>query len=81
MIGVLSGIIWLGGFICLILVVIKMYQRKGLLHAILGFICSLYAFIWGWINADREGIKLIMLVWTPLFILGFILGWRGYLYR
>jgi hypothetical protein len=44
------------------------------LHGILGIICSLYTFIWGWIESGRLGIKNIMLAWTALLIGGIALG-------
>lgn len=63
----------LGSLICLILVVVKMYQTEGALKAILGFICGIYAFIWGWMNKDKVGQNL-MLAWTALIILAIVLG-------
>jgi hypothetical protein len=66
----------LGSLVCLIMVVIKMNQKEGLLKAILGFICGIYAFIWGWINSGLVG-KNIMLAWTALIILGIVAGVMG----
>ena len=57
-----------------ILVVVKMFQNEGALKGILGLICGLYAFIWGWMNANRLGIKNLMLAWTALLILAIILN-------
>jgi hypothetical protein len=65
-IGLLLG---LGCLICGIIVLIKLFQEKGILHGILGFICGLYTFIWGWMNATRLGIKNIMIIWTLLLLL------------
>jgi hypothetical protein len=59
------------------MVVIKMFQDAGPLHGILGLICGLYALIWGWINADRLGIKNIMMIWTLLIIVSLVLGFLG----
>lgn len=59
---------------CFIMVLIKLFQEKGVLHGILGLICALYTFIWGWMNVDRLGIRTIMLVWTAVFVLGIILN-------
>ncbi|HYP26315.1 MAG TPA: hypothetical protein VE262_06325 [Blastocatellia bacterium] len=64
-------------FVFTILVVVKLFQRKGVLHGILGIICGIYTFIWGWMNADREGIRPIMMAWTAVIILAFILGFLG----
>jgi hypothetical protein len=71
--GILFMLCWLGSLICLILVVVKMFQTEGPLKAILGFICSLYGFIWGWMNKDKVGQNL-MLIWTGLIILSIVLG-------
>lgn len=69
------------GYICAalaiipwIMVLIKLFENKGELHVILGVLCGLYPFIWGWMNAQKLGIKNIMLVWTGLLVLGIGLG-------
>ena len=77
MLGILGLVVWLGCIICLIMVVIKMFQDKGPLHGILGLICGLYAFIWGWMNADRMGIKNIMMIWSLLILVSLVLGFLG----
>jgi hypothetical protein len=58
----------LGMIVCWIIVLIKIFQNEGALKGILGFLCSLFAFIWGWMNASKYGIKNIMLIWTVLII-------------
>jgi hypothetical protein len=59
---------------CIIYVAIKMYQEKGILHALLGFFCcQLYPFIWGWIHASRLGIKDIMIFWSFIIVLSIVL--------
>ena len=45
-----------------------------MLHGILGLICGLYTFIWGWINANRLNIKNIMIIWTLLIIVSIIVN-------
>lgn len=60
----------LGSLVCFIIVLIKLFQQKGVLHGILGIICGLYTFIWGWIESARLNIKNIMLAWTALIIVG-----------
>lgn len=72
--GLLNIIVGLGSLVCFIMVLIKLFQSKGILHGILGILCALYTFIWGWLNADRLGIKNIMLIWTVLFVLGIVFG-------
>ena len=69
---VLSGLAGLASLICLIIVVIKLFQEKGVLHGILGILCGLYTFIWGWINAGRLNIKNVMIAWTIAVIVGIV---------
>jgi hypothetical protein len=73
----LATLISLAGLIPFILVLIKLFQEKGALHGILGLICGLYTFIWGWMNAERLGIKNLMLLWTALIIASFVLAYLG----
>ena len=75
--GILALLVLLGLIVCWILVVIKMFQNAGALHGILGILCSLYAFIWGWMNAGKLNLRNIMLAWTVLIILYLILGFAG----
>ena len=65
---ILMGLTGLAMFVCLIMVVVQLYKQKGIVHAILGFICGLYAFIWGWMNIKKEELKLKnwMYGWTAL---------------
>ncbi len=74
MIAILSLLVGLASFVCLILVLMKMYPEEGALKTILGFICGLYALIWGWQNADRLNLKPLMQIWTGLVILSIILN-------
>ena len=74
MLGMLGLLLWLGCLICFIIVLIKMFQDAGVLHGILGLICGLYAFIWGWMNATRLNIRNIMLIWSLLIILSIIVN-------
>jgi hypothetical protein len=62
--------------VCWIIVVIKMFQTAGAVQGILGIICSLWAFIWGWMNSDKVG-KNIMLIWTAALVLLMIVGATG----
>jgi len=58
----------LGSLICWIMVLIKMFKEAGPLHGILGIICGLYAFIWGWMKATELNLKNVMLAWTGCFL-------------
>ena len=71
----LLGILFnLGCLVCFIMVLIKLFQNEGALKGILGLICGLYTFIWGWINATRLNIKNIMMLWTLLIILAVVIN-------
>ena len=74
MLGILSLLVGLGCLICFIIVLIKLFQNEGALKGILGLICALYTFIWGWMNGDRLGIRNIMMIWTVLIIIQLILN-------
>lgn len=71
LLAMLVGLVNLGIFIY---VLIKLFSDKGVLHGILGFLCGLYTFIWGWQNADRFDIKTWMWVWTACILLGIVLN-------
>ena len=64
----------LGSIICWILVLIQMFKNAGAVHGIIGILCSLYAFIWGWMNAGKLGLRNLMLAWTLILILYIILA-------
>lgn len=64
----LAQLLVLASLIPFIIVLIKLFEEKGVLHGILGLICGLYPFIWGWMNATGLDIKNIMWLWTGLII-------------
>ncbi|MEI7844863.1 MAG: hypothetical protein WCK35_03570 [Chloroflexota bacterium] len=70
-----SILIWISG----IVVLIKLFQTEGLLKGILGLICMLYTFIWGWQNVKKEDLKLRtwMMVWTGAILVGIVLNVIG----
>ena len=77
MLGILAMLVGLGCLVCFIIVLIKLFQNEGALKGILGLICSLYTFIWGWMNASRFNIRNLMLIWTLLIVLGIICNVLG----
>jgi hypothetical protein len=77
MIQLLSALMSLGVLICFIFVLIKLFQTEGALQGIIGLICGLWTFIWGWMNAGKLGIKNIMMIWTLLIVLSIILNVVG----
>jgi hypothetical protein len=74
LLGLLSLAVSLANLVCFVMVVIKLFQAKGVLHGILGIICSIYTFIWGWMNVDKNNNKNVMLGWTGLIVLGIVLN-------
>jgi hypothetical protein len=65
-------IAWVAG----LMVLVKLFQKEGVLKGILGLICMLYTFIWGWMNISKEELKLKtwMYVWSGAIVLGIILS-------
>ena len=65
-----SILAWIAGLV----VLIKLFQKEGLLKGVLGLICMLYTFIWGWQNIKNEQLKLKnwMYIWTAVIVLGYI---------
>jgi hypothetical protein len=70
-----SIIIWIAG----IVVLVKLFQTEGAMKGILGFICMLYTFIWGWQNIGKEELKLKtwMYLWSGAILLGIVLNVIG----
>jgi hypothetical protein len=58
----------LGSLVCWIIMVVKIIQAGYTLQGVLGIICGLVAFIYGWMKADELGAKNIMLAWTGCII-------------
>ena len=71
--GILALIAGLASLVFFIMVLIQLFKAKGALHGILGILCSLYTFIWGWINADAQGLKKTMVNWTIAIIAQIVL--------
>jgi hypothetical protein len=69
---ILSIISGLGSLACLIFVLTKLFPTEGALKGILGIICALYTFIWGWQNRERFNLQQVMVAWTVLIVLGII---------
>ncbi|MDX6405183.1 MAG: hypothetical protein QOH41_1296 [Blastocatellia bacterium] len=77
MLGLLGLVMWLGCIVCFVIVLIKLFQTDGALMGILGLICALYTFIWGWLNASKLNLRNIMMIWTLLIILSIIINVAG----
>lgn len=72
--GILALLCLLGSIVCWIIVVIRMFKEAGAVHGIIGILCSLWAFIWGWMNSGKLGLRNIMIIWTLLIIAYVILA-------
>ena len=67
----LSWITSLGSIVCWVIVLIKMFSDE-VVQGVLGLICGLWAFIWGWIHADEHGLRTVMLAWSACIVLGIV---------
>ena len=61
-------------FVSGIMVLIKLFQKEGILKGILGLICMLYTFIWGWMKAKELDLTKVMWVWTGVIILSILIN-------
>ena len=71
----------LPSLVCLIIVIVNMFQNGktglGIATIILTFLCgigSLIAFIWGWMNVGGK----VMIAWTILTVAGIIAAVGGF---
>jgi len=71
--GAIATLLWLlivacgiVSVVCWVMVLIKIFKENvGL--GILGIICGLFAFIYGWVKVKEYDIKKVMLWWTVAF--------------
>lgn len=70
--GLLGMVVGLVNLVCFVMVLIKLFQDKGVGHGLLGLICGLYTFIWGWQNVEKNQNKNIMQAWTACIILSIV---------
>jgi len=68
--GIAGIVVWVIG----IVVVIKLFQKEGVMKGILGLICMLYTFYWGWKNAKEQNLTTMMWIWTGIIVVSFIVG-------
>lgn len=74
-------LIWIGCLVCFILVVVRMFQNgattMGIVTLLASLCCgigTLIALVVGWMNADRWGIRNLMIIYTILIVLALIFG-------
>lgn len=69
LINAFMGLVNIAGLVFFIIVLIKLFKAEGALKGILGIICGIYTFIWGWLNHKRLKITRWMWAWTGTMIL------------
>ncbi|MEO0948596.1 MAG: hypothetical protein AAFY11_10730 [Cyanobacteria bacterium J06641_5] len=74
LLGISSLLANLGSLVCAILVLIKLFQAKGVLWGIFGVFCGIYAFIWGWINVSKNNNQLVMIAWSACIVVAILAG-------
>jgi multisubunit Na+/H+ antiporter MnhG subunit len=71
--GLLALVASIVSLVCAIMVLIKLFQDKGVGWGIFGIFCGIYTFIWGWQNVARHNIKNIMLIWSVALVANIVL--------
>ena len=67
------AILQITSIIIFFIVLIKLFKTEGALKGILGFLCGLYTFIWGWLKHRELQMTKLMTVWSIIFII-FMVG-------
>jgi hypothetical protein len=62
---ILAYLIYVALLVCWIMVLIPTF-KENVLYGILGILCGLFAFVWGWVRVKQYGIKNVMVAWTIL---------------
>jgi hypothetical protein len=72
--GIVSWIATAVAWVMGIIVLIKLFQKEGVLKGILGLICMIYTFIWGWMNHKEQNISNVMYIWSGVIVLSIIIN-------
>jgi len=64
--GIVVAVVTIADFVLFIIVLVKLFKKEGVLLGILGFFCSIYTFIWGWMKHKQLEMTKIMVWWTAL---------------
>lgn len=67
------GLIVVISLICWIKVLIALFKKEGAGLGILGILCNIYAFIWGWMKSSELGLKKTMIWWTLCIVASVVL--------
>jgi tellurite resistance protein TehA-like permease len=62
--------------VCWIMVLIKMF-KDNVVMGIIGILCGLFAFIYGWVKVKEYQVKNVMLVWTIAIVGQIVFGVMG----
>ena len=69
---ILLGVAGLGSLVCWIIVLISVFKSAGVLQGIIGIICALWAFIWGWMNVGPQNLRNVMLIWSVCILISLL---------
>ena len=64
----------LASLVCWIMVLVKAFQANKIAVGIIGILCPLVAFVWGWMSVGKPVAKNVMLIWTIAIIIGIVAG-------
>ncbi len=70
----LTGIVVLVELACFVITLIRLFSKEGIGLGILGLICGIYTFWWGWKNIDKPGDRTVMTLWTIGIVCAIILN-------
>ena len=67
-----GGIAGLVSLVCWIMVLVAMFKNGQVGLGIVSIFCGIVALIVGWMNADKWGIKNVMIAWTIAILVGIV---------
>ena len=76
-ISILALLLGLVSLFCWIKVLIVIFKTQGAGLGILGILCPIFTFIWGWMKAKEHNLQQIMMIWTGVFVGSIILNAIG----
>ncbi len=59
--------------VCWIKVLIALFKKEGAGLGILGILCGIYTFIWGWMKSTELGLRKTMMWWTLTLVVSVLL--------
>ncbi|MDP0492470.1 MAG: hypothetical protein Q7Q71_15595 [Verrucomicrobiota bacterium JB023] len=62
----------LGSLGCSLIVLFAIFTREGVALGMVGLLCNLVAFVWGWSKAESYGLRRVMMVWTSCLVLSLL---------